>query len=246
LIQHILAIDSGNSFVKWGFFNHYRCLKQGKVPYDKVQNLKNDFKELQAPDSIIISHVARTVTKNLICEKISIWPVIPQWIRSCAFQCGVSNSYSDTAQLGSDRWASLIAAWEMQQQACLVINVGTAVTIDALSETGVFLGGVILPGFQLMLNSLQQSTQLFNADMSIYEDFPVSTNSAIQSGIIHSVIGAIERMYNLLSIQINHSVETIIMSGGGASLLFPFIKIPTKVIDNLVLKGLVLIAEDSF
>lgn len=242
----ILAIDSGNSYVKWGLYNFSRCLKQGKVRYDNVRNFKNDFKTLQVPDSIIISHVARSVTKNLICEQISIWPVKSQWIRSCAFQCGVSNNYSDPAQLGSDRWASLIAAWEMQQQACLVINVGTAVTIDALSDSGEFLGGIILPGFQLMLNSLQQGTQLFNADMSIYEDFPVSTNSAIQSGIIHSVIGAIERMYNLLSIKINHSVETIVISGGGATFLSPFIKTPIKVIDNLVLNGLVLIAEDSY
>lgn len=244
-MPHILAIDSGNSFVKWGLFNHGRCLKQGKVQYDKIQNVKNVFKELQAPESIIISHVARAATKNQICEQISSWSVKPHWIRSCAFQCGVSNSYSDPAQLGCDRWASLIAAWEMQQQACLVINVGTAVTIDALSESGEFLGGIILPGFQLMLNSLQLGTQLFNADMSTYEDFPVSTNSAIQSGIIHSVIGAIERMNNLLSMKINQPVKISIISGGAASLLFPFIKIPIKAIDNLVLKGLVLIAEDS-
>ncbi|WP_394807438.1 type III pantothenate kinase [Nitrosomonas sp.] len=245
-MPYILAIDSGNSFVKWGLFNNGRCLKQGKVEYDKIQNVKNDFKELQAPASIIISHVARAATKNQICEQISSWPVKPHWICSCAFQCGVSSSYSDPTQLGCDRWASLIAAWEMQQQACLVINVGTAVTIDALSESGEFLGGIILPGFHLMLNSLQRGTQLFKAGMSAYEDFPISTDSAIQSGMIHSVIGAIERMYNLLSIKINHPVKTSIISGGGVSLLSPFIKIPIKTIDNLVLKGLVLIAEDSF
>ncbi|MBY0483397.1 type III pantothenate kinase [Nitrosomonas sp.] len=245
-MSYILAIDSGNSFIKWGLFNHGCCLKLGKIQYDKIQDVKNDFKVLQAPESIIISHVSREATKNQICEQISRWPVKPHWIRSCAFQCGVTNSYSNPAQLGCDRWASLIAAWEMQQQACLVINIGTAVTIDALSESGEFLGGIILPGFHLMLNSLQRGTQLFNAGMSTYEDFPINTNSAIQSGIIHSVIGAIERMYNLLSLKINHPVKTSIVSGGGVSLLSPFITIPIKTIDNLVLKGLVLIAEDSF
>jgi len=245
-MPYILAIDSGNSFVKWGLFNHDRCLKHGKVLYNKVYSLENDFKELYVPEVVIISHVARKATKKQICEQISIWPVEPRWIRSYSFQCGVSNNYSDPTQLGCDRWAALIAAWKMQQQACLVINVGTAVTIDALSESGKFLGGIILPGIHLMLNSIQLGTQLFSADMSNYEDFPVSTNSAIQSGIIHSIIGAIERMYNLLSMKIDHPVKTCIISGGGASLLFPFIKIPITAIDNLVLKGLVSIAEDSF
>lgn len=245
-MTYILAIDSGNSFVKWGLFNHGCCLKLGKIQYDNIQNIKYDFKDLQAPESIIISHVARAATKNQIREQISRWPVKPHWIRSRAFQCGVFNSYSNPTQLGCDRWASLIAAWEMQRQACLVINIGTAVTIDALSESGEFLGGIILPGFHLMLNSLQRDTQLFNASMSTYEEFPNSTNSAIQSGMIHAVIGAIERMYNLLSMKINHPVKASIISGGGVSLLSPFIKIPIKTIDNLVLKGLILIAEDSF
>lgn len=245
-MPYILAIDSGNSFVKWGLFNYGQCLKYGKVSYNSVHNLKGDLEELYVPDYIILSHVARSETKQQISELISIWPVDPHWICARTLQCGVSNSYSDPTQLGSDRWASLIAAWKIQQQACLVINVGTAVTIDALSESGEFLGGVILPGFHLMLNGLQQSTQLFNSDPSNYEDFPVSTSSAIQSGIIHSLIGAIERMYNLLSIRINHPVKSSVICGGGAFSLIPFINIPMVAIDNLVLKGLVLIAEDSF
>lgn len=244
-MSYILAIDSGNSFVKWGLFNHGQWLKQGKVFYDKVDHLASDFNNLALPETIVISHVARPATKKQICELISAWPVMPYWIQARSFQCGVSNGYSDPSQLGCDRWAALIAAWRMHQNACIVISVGTAVTIDALSESGKFLGGIILPGIQLMLKSFQHNTQLINADSGIYDDFPVNTGSAIQSGIIHSIVGAIERMHNLLSVHIDHPVETCIMSGGGASLLIPFIKIPTKVIDNLVLEGLVVIAENS-
>lgn len=243
-MSYILAIDSGNSLVKWGLFKRGQWLKQGIVSYDQVFHLAYDFNKLEVPESIIISHVARSVTKKEICEQISFWLVKPYWVHSCSFQCGVSNSYSDPSQLGCDRWAALIAAWRIQQKACLVISVGTAVTIDALSESGVFLGGIILPGIQLMLKSLQHNTQLINVDTGKYDDFPISTGSAIQSGIIHSILGAVERMHNLLSLRINHPVEMCIISGGGASLLIPFIKIPTKVIDNLVLEGLVVIAED--
>lgn len=245
LMSYILAIDSGNSYVKWGLFKHGQWLTQGKVFYEQILCLKKEFKELISPEKIVISHVARVITKNEICEQISIWPVVPVWIRSHSFQCGVSNGYSDFSQLGCDRWAALIAAWKLQRHACLVINVGSAVTIDALSDSGRFLGGIILPGFQMMLKSLQQGTQLIDTEMDKYEDFPVCTNSAIHSGIVGSLVGAIERMYNLLSRRIDHPVEECIISGGGASLLIPFIKIPIKAIDNLVLEGLIVIAEDS-
>lgn len=240
----ILAIDSGNSYVKWGMFNNGQWLAQGNVFYDKVPSLRHKFNELPVPESIIISHVARAITKNQICDLFSNWSVKPLWIHSRFYQCGVTNGYSDPFQLGCDRWAALIAAWKIQRQACLVVNLGTAVTIDALSDNGKYLGGIILPGTQLMLKSLQLGTQIINADMRKYEDFPADTNSAIKSGVIHSLVGPIERMYNLLSVQLNHPVVNCIISGGDATLLLPHIKIPVKAIKYLVLEGLVVIAEE--
>ncbi len=240
----ILAIDSGNSYVKWGMFNHGQWLAQGSVFYDKVPSLRCEFNELLVPEKVVISHVAREITKKQICDLFSNWSVKPLWIHSRFYQCGVTNGYSDPFQLGSDRWAALIAAWQIQQQACLVVNIGTAVTVDALSDNGKYLGGIILPGIQLMLKSLQLGTQIINAGLRKYEDFPVDTNSAIKSGVIHSLVGAIERMYNLLSLQLNHPVVNCIISGGDSTLLLPHIKIPVKAINYLVLEGLVVIAED--
>lgn len=244
-MPYLLAIDSGNSFVKWGLHNGNQWVKHGKVFYDNVFTLEKDFIDLPEPTSIIISHVARAITRNQLCKLISIWPIKPQWITAHSLQCGVSNGYWDPNQLGCDRWAALIAAWRIQHHACLVINVGTAMTIDVLSESGKFLGGVILPGAHLMLESLQLGTQLINIETGNYKDFPVNTNDAIQSGVMQCLLGAIERMYNLLSLQLDHPVESCIIGGGGALMLMPFIKFPIKVIDNLVLEGLVIIADDS-
>ena len=69
-------------------------------------------------------------------------------------QCGVRNGYAKPAQLGSDRWAALIAAWHLVQRKCLVVDSGTATTIDTLSGQGEFVGGLILPGVELMQRSL--------------------------------------------------------------------------------------------
>ncbi|MBS0424170.1 MAG: type III pantothenate kinase [Proteobacteria bacterium] len=240
----ILAIDSGNSFVKWGFYENDHWLMINIIGYETIYCLKDEFSKLSDPDVIIISHVARRETRNEIYKMTSHWNSQIIWFQSSSSHCGVKNGYLNPKQLGSDRWAALIAAWKIQHEACLVINVGTAVTIDALSDSGQFLGGIILPGAHLMLNSLHAKTQLNQMKAGVYEDFPDNTNDAIQSGIIHCLIGAIERMHDLLSKKINHTVQSCVISGGGSSFLLPFIKYPINAIDNLVLEGLILIAKD--
>ena len=243
-MSYILVIDSGNSFIKWGLYADNRWIKKGKVFYREVATLKEEFLNLPEPAMIVISHVARAITRDQLDILISIWSTETYWIVAQAFQCNVSNSYSNPAQLGSDRWAALIAAWEIRHRACLVINAGTAMTIDALSDSGEFLGGIIIPGARLMRSSLLSGTQLIESESGTYRDFPRNTNDAIQSGVIQCLVGAIEQMHTLLSLQLDHPIESCIISGGGSSELIPFIKIPVKVIDNLVLEGLAIIARD--
>lgn len=243
-MSYILAIDSGNSYIKWGLYADNLWIKKGKVLYSEISTLKEEFSDLPRPTLVIISHVARVITRSQLDMLVSIWSTRTHWVVAEAFQCGVLNGYANPSQLGSDRWAALIAAWEIRHRACLVINVGTAVTIDALSNSGEFLGGIIMPGIHLMFNSLLSGTQLIRTDAGSYRIFPQSTNDAIQSGVVQCLVGAIERMYNLLLLQQDQPVETCIMSGGGASSLMPFIKIPVTMVENLVLEGLVMITND--
>jgi type III pantothenate kinase len=244
-MAYILAIDSGNSFIKWGLYADNRWIEKGKVFYREVAALKEEFSNLPEPTMIVISHVARAITRDQLDILVSVWSAQTYWVVAQAFQCNVSNGYSNPAQLGSDRWAALIAAWEIRHRACLVINVGTAMTVDALSDSGRFLGGIIVPGAYLMRSSLLSGTQLIESESGICRDFPRNTHDAIQSGVIQCLVGAIERMYDLLSSQSDRSnIGSCIISGGGASELMPFIRIPVKIIDDLVLEGLAIIAHD--
>jgi type III pantothenate kinase len=243
-MSSILVIDSGNSYIKWGLQINYQWVRKGKVFYNDIFLLKKEFASLPQPKIIVISHVARSVTRSQLNLLISIWPISPHWVIAQSFQCNVFNDYSDPTQFGSDRWAALIAAWEILHTACLVINVGTAVTIDALSDSGRFLGGIILPGPELIFNSLLSGTQLTNIRTGNYKTFPLNTNDGIQSGVIHCLIGTFERMHNLLSLRLKHPIKNWIISGGGASVLTPYIKFPIIAVDNIVLEGLAIIAND--
>ena len=109
-------------------------------------------------------NVAGEAARVRVEAQLARWRVTPEWLTASAAACGVTNRYARPAQLGADRWASLVAAWrrstatDLFPPACVVVNAGTAVTIDALDADGVFRGGLILPGMRLMLQALAENT----------------------------------------------------------------------------------------
>ncbi len=245
-MSSILAVDAGNSITKWGVYLD-GWLSQDQVYNADLSSIISIWKSLQQPTIIIVSHVSTLQIKTQLVELLSIWTVKPYWVISETERCGVSNHYRDPDQLGCDRWAALIGAWSIQNKACLVINVGTAVTIDMLSSKGDFIGGIILPGPSLMLQSLGEKTALINAEQGKFEVLPRDTMSATYSGVIHALVGAIGRMQTIL---LNHITEPCllghhIVSGGGASILLPHLNITVQHVKNLVLEGLVVMARDS-
>ena len=242
----VLAVDSGNSFLKWTYFiNNHRVI-QDKVLNHDIESLPGAWESLKQPDVIIVAHVASNAIYDKLSQFFDIWNTRPNWVTATQRQCGVTNNYEDPSQLGSDRWAALIAAWDKYHESCLVVNVGTAMTVDALSNNGVFLGGIIIPSSNILLNSIKSSTQidLGHKEDYRYEIFPIKTVNAIYSGVIHSCVGSIERMMRLFNLQQEHAVENCIISGGGVADILPYIDFNHTVIDNLVLDGLLIMAKD--
>ena len=157
------------------------------------------------------------------------------------------NSYETPAQLGPDRWASLIAARrravaanESVPRACIVANAGTAVTIDALDGDGVFRGGLILPGIDLMLRALADNTAALRKPPGTFADFPTTTPDALFSGAVQAACGAIEQMRRQLR---GHGPEvTCYLAGGSAPDIAPHLAAPVELVDNLVLEGVLVLA----
>lgn len=244
-MSYLLAIDSGNTAIKWGLHNGNDWHERGSVTQNQRVLLSQIWRDVPEPSAIIVSNVAGPSAESALLNLFAMWKAIPHWISAAADQCGVKNRYSNPAQLGSDRWAALIAAWRMKQQGCLVVNVGTAMTVDTLSDRGEFLGGIILPGFELMKQVLAHQTALLTLKEGRFQDFPVNTADAIHSGIVHALTGTLDHMYTLLSTYLDRDTIHCIISGGGAALLLPYIKIPTMSADNLVLEGLKIIAQEK-
>ncbi|MEO8627578.1 MAG: type III pantothenate kinase, partial [Betaproteobacteria bacterium] len=192
--------------------------------------------------------IACSVAGAHVCDWLEQWwrdrGDTLRWLTSQPEQCGVRNSYRDPHTLGADRWAALIAARHQVQGSALVVNAGTAITINALSIDGAFLGGLILPGLDLMAAALATGTARLPHAPGAFAVFPDNTADAIAAGAIHAVCGAIERIA-LAMAQIGN-VPQLLLSGGGASTLQPHLAQPALVVPHLVLEGLRVVALDEY
>jgi type III pantothenate kinase len=126
-------------------------------------------------------------------------------------------------------------------QAALVVMCGTATTIDLLTATGHFTGGVILPGLALMVTVLHERTAALPRASGHVVAHPDCTADAIASGCLHAQAGAIERLWHLH--RSAHEPLTCLLAGGAAHSIGPFLTVPYRLREDLVLLGLATIAD---
>ncbi|MDO9012142.1 MAG: type III pantothenate kinase [Gallionella sp.] len=234
-----LLIDAGNTRIKYALVEGEQWLPVLNLP-GSVE-LRFDDPCYNGVEQVWVSNVAGAEVGRQIAAACAARHWQSHFIASQLAQCGVANGYALAAQLGSDRWAALIAAWHQAGRACLVVNSGTATTIDALSGRGEFLGGLILPGIELMQRSLTVATAGLQAVGGRYAGFPCNTVDALFSGAIQASCGAIQRQYALLG----DVTAPVLLGGGAAGLLQPYLPLPVQMMDNPVLQGLLLIAQDT-
>lgn len=154
----ILECDIGNTHTHW------RLKGQGEGQFAsplwwQPETLPNDFTQLRVAHIKACSVNADALNAQVAQVAASLWRLVPQWAQVTAHAQGLHNGYQQPAQLGVDRWLALLAAWQRTQNACLVIDAGTALTLDLISSEGQHLGGYILPGRRAWLSVFQQHTQ---------------------------------------------------------------------------------------
>ena len=237
----MLLIDAGNTRVKWGVMWAGAWIAEGALAHGDVAALREVAATFPDLGRVLGTNVASPAIVAAIAAALSGVAPTPQWIQASAQCCGVRNRYDDAAQLGADRWAALIGAHALHPAACIVVNAGTATTVDVLDATGNFDGGIILPGEDLMRRALAGNTARLSLAEGRYRAVPRSTADAIVSGCRNAQAGAVERMFR----HIDHLPGArCLLSGGGAQPLEELLGIPLTRIDNLVLKGLAVIARE--
>ena len=241
--MRILAVDAGNSRIKWGLHADDSWEVQGWVETVRAAKLARAWADLE-PEAIVAANVAGSRIEARIAAAARRFRRRVRFVRSATLQCGVRNSYDQPAQLGPDRWAALIGAHGLHRGACVVVGAGTTLTVDALSADGVFLGGMIVPGAGLMREALARNTARLRPRPGRFAYFPASTPDAIESGTVNALAGAVERMLRYMR-EAGEDAPLTVVSGGGAQALAAHLNGTVEVVDNLVLEGLVHIALEK-
>lgn len=242
--KRILALDVGNTRIKWGLAEAPVWVESGATEHNLVEKLLLEWDHLPALDKIIGSNVA---SETRIATLTNYWHTRGHeisWIKPCVMSCGVVNNYEQPAQLGTDRWAALIGAWHKEQRPCLVVSAGTAMTIDMLDAQGRFIGGQILPGKQLMMESLVSGTHALEAVAGQVKEFPLKTADAMTTGIAGALTSSIELSFHRLELWAGIGPSCLI-TGGDADWLARQMKIACRVESGLVLDGLLKMSEEE-
>ena len=239
----ILAVDAGNSRIKWALHDRSTFVREGWVTLGDMQSLAKAWAQLPAADAIVVANVAGENVRAGLQRLFAPWKAAPRWVAAAAAQCGVISRYDNPSQLGADRWAALIGARQRVSGPCLVVNAGTAMTADALSAQGEFLGGIIVAGFDLMHEALAANTAGLSSERGGFAHFPRNTPDAITSGAVQALCGAVERMRAAMLAE-GHSEPDILIGGGAGEVVSRRLGRPSRIADKLVLEGLVQIAQE--
>jgi type III pantothenate kinase len=231
----LLLVDAGNTRIKWAL------AEPGAAPGDWVADGAVAHADLERLAPAWLGHgVRRAIVSNvagapMAAQLEAVLPVAPTWFTARAELAGLRNRYRHPAQLGSDRFAAALGARALAPNKALVVaTCGTATTVDAVSASGDFIGGMILPGLGLMLASLARGTAQLPqvAAGAAPPAFADHTADAILSGCLTAQAGAIERACAQLP------ADLCLISGGAAPNIAPLLTVTHWMVENIVLVGL--------
>ncbi|MFQ5547984.1 MAG: type III pantothenate kinase [Woeseia sp.] len=249
-----LLFDVGNTRLKWGLFEKGGIKRTGSISHSKIHDAGFASLTTRLPrhvDRVFASNVAGASFATRLSGVIGIHCGCDVHYARCEREAyGVTNSYRQPRRLGVDRWVAMIGARSEFRGAVCIVDVGTAVTIDAIDKDGMHLGGQIIPGLALMSNSLRSDTSDIAGAKRKPGDpghgmsnFANSTDGAVQSGAVNAVCGAISRAVKVLRGQ-GYRPKTV-LTGGDASRILK--RLGDKVLHrpNLVLQGLAFMVQSE-
>ena len=232
-----LDIDIGNTFLKWRLVSEQRVVQKGSVlTQDVAQTTFQSITDVVIEKVRVGSVASVERDKQLagICRHL--WQIEPVFAKTSMQCAGVINSYQDPSKMGVDRWLAMIAAYKVVKKAVVVIDCGSAITVDYVTAEGKHQGGYIIPGLRLMRQSLLQNTAQvrFEKDQTRGVTHPgVSTAEAV----LHGSAYLFKALAHELKRDLDSEVDMFITGGDGA-LMHELVAVgrfePDLVMDGLI------------
>ncbi|MGB5722582.1 MAG: type III pantothenate kinase [Woeseiaceae bacterium] len=242
-----LLLDVGNSRIKWGLRDDGSIRRTGHISRERIREDGLQILSRKLPkrvSEILVSNVAGPSFATRLSGFLGMHCECDvHFARTQKAGWGLRNSYSQPRRMGVDRWVAMVGAWAEFQSACLVVDAGTALTLDAIDENGMHLGGQIIPGSRTMASALSSATSdipvvrpLSAGSEAGMQMFGTSTTAAVREGAQNAIVGAIDRASRTL--QASGFKATTVLTGGDASRILGSLATPPVHRPHLVLQGL--------
>lgn len=240
----ILEIDMGNTRIKWRLrrdsSNVARGSLQNNVEFDALLKTLAPY-GVQAIRRVLVASVVSPVRNEMLADWIKKnFRIMPEFARSQLMCGGVENGYSMPERLGVDRWLAILAGHERAQGACVIVDCGTAITVDLVNAEGVHQGGYIAPGLTMMRSALVANTFAIGADDGVTLNTAPGrdTESAISGALAAMTKGLIQQAVQQLAVRDKCSLAPVLYITGGDAERLTQIFPSASIVPDLVFDGL--------
>lgn len=241
-MRDLLLIDIGNTNVKWAYADQAHIGELHRKPCGGIAGeafAQTCWGADDPPQRVFLSNVAGPDLEGVLVGWMRThWGLSIDVARPTRQAVGVTNGYTDPSQLGIDRWLTLLAVHQKIPVAACIVDCGTAITLDVLTRTGEHLGGMILPGLDLMREGLLSRTQIPRVeDVDVECLLAKDTAMAVASAAAHSAAALVDRTME----QMRHKKigpMKLICTGSDAEKLASLIQHPVQIERDLVVQGL--------
>ncbi len=245
-----LLVDVGNTRIKWAWYTPDQGLNhQGQLQHRGVAGALNvRFDAIvdrinSRPDKVVLGNVAGKSMERKFLRWCDDANVSLETVRVSADAFGLRLAYADPGTLGVDRWLGMVAAKNRNRKPFLVVDAGTAVTLDAVDSDGTHLGGSISPGVVLMQESLLKNTaDIHQAEKQAKQLFTRGTAPAVAAGAWFSVAALADRGVAELEKRVGVQPR-VFVTGGDGERVTKLMQAKAKFDPDLVLRGLAVCAK---
>ncbi len=249
-----LLLDVGNSRIKWGVLDQGELRRTGHISQERIRDNGLQVLTTRLPrrvDEVFVSNVAGASFATRLSGVVGMHcDCDVRFARVQKQGWGLCNGYTQPRRMGVDRWVAMVGAWAEVQGASLVVDAGTAVTVDAIDKGGKHLGGQIIPGAAIMAESLASAASDIPAvrplpprEGSSMQMFAHNTAAAVREGAANAIAGAVDRAIRTL--RSNGHKPTVFLTGGDASRILGALIVKPLHRPHLVLQGLAHMLESA-
>ena len=237
----ILDLDIGNTRCKWRVLDSSGVEAACGSALSVAEALVDEMVASLPVKRVRVSNVAGVnAASNISSLVTSKWGLTPEFAESTRSWRELVNGYEKPSALGVDRWLAMCAAWHIVGGSCVVADAGSAITVDIIAGTGLHIGGYIVPGLHLMEDALLRDTSgvRFRRGFEGVESGPgKTTEQAVKQGLLRMAASFIDSVHAMQ----RAPAGPILLTGGDAELLQPWLGCSPVVRRSLVLEGLALV-----